>query len=281
MRGRFLELLQGLLRSARADRVGGLSAEVAFWGVLGIFPALLLVTAGLGWLDVLFGSDVAAQAEATVLAFLERALTDRGSAIIESVRELFRSDNTQVLTVAALFAFVTLSQSFGGVIRALNIVYGVTEHRSRVRVWIIAPLLALGSVLLAVLLLTMMVVGPLFGGGHEVARWLGFGVKFAVAWDWLRAPLAFLLLLLWATTLYHLAPDRRSYWYADLPGAALAAVLWLVVSFGLTVYLRYASDGNVVFGVLGGALILLVWFDLIGLALLLGGELNAVLGKRR
>jgi membrane protein len=88
--------------------------------------------------------------------------------------------------------------------------------------------------------------------------------------------------VLWAATVYHLAPHHRSPWRADLPGAVLAAVLWLLVSVGLSVYLRIAVLGNAVLGTLGGGLVLLIWLYLLGLVLLVCGEVNAVLqGKRR
>jgi membrane protein len=52
------------------------------------------------------------------------------------------------------------------------------------------------------------------------------------------------------------------------------------VSVGFRVFLEVAAEGNQVFGVLGGALSVLFWIYLLGIGLLLGGELNAILNGR-
>ncbi len=56
--------------------------------------------------------------------------------------------------------------------------------------------------------------------------------------------------------------------------------LWLVASAGFRVYLEIAADGNPVLGAFGGGAIVMTWAYLLSLALLLGGELNAVLMQR-
>lgn len=60
----------------------------------------------------------------------------------------------------------------------------------------------------------------------------------------------------------------------------MSAVAWALASLGLRAYLAVAAGGNEVFGALGGALIVLLWLYLLGLGLLLGAELNAVLTHR-
>ena len=128
--------------------------------------------------------------------------------------------------------------------------------------------------------LGMFVIGPLLGLGHRLAGWLGLGRLFAFAWNWLRWPFACALLMGWATLVYSIAPNRRTRWRHELPGAVLATVLWLAVSLGFAGYLRLAAAGNKILGLLGGGLILLVWLYLLALALLVGGELNGVLVDR-
>jgi len=67
-----------------------------------------------------------------------------------------------------------------------------------------------------------------------------------------------------------------------LPGAVVGTVWWLVVSAGFGAYLEVASSGvNAVFGLLGGALSLLLWLYLLAMGLLAGAGLNMVLTRRR
>jgi membrane protein len=196
---------------------------------------------------------------------------------IASVEELFDQGRGGVLTASILLALWALSRGFAAAIRALNLAYGVSDRRPWLRLRALALVLSLGSVVMAALILATLVAGPLLGGGRAVADALRVGEAFAFAWNWLRWPVAAVILVAWATTLYHVAPNKRSAWRGDIPGGILVAALWLGVSVGFGAYLRVAAEGNPVMGILGGALIMLLWLYLLSLALLIGGEFNAVL----
>ncbi|HVJ92197.1 MAG TPA: YhjD/YihY/BrkB family envelope integrity protein [Labilithrix sp.] len=62
-----------------------------------------------------------------------------------------------------------------------------------------------------------------------------------------------------------------------LPGAVTALVLWLVVSWGFSLYLRTLASYTVYYGSLAVVAVLLVWLWLVSLAILVGAELNAQL----
>lgn len=274
-------MVRALARQWRDDRISGLAAEVAFFSMLGIFPALLAVAAVLGSLDSVAGRELAAQAEDAILATLDRVFTDEANGVLSTVRGMFGEDRTGILTLGALGALFAAARAFLGVVRALDVAYDLEERRSWLQLLPTAVVLAVGSVVVAALMLAMLVLGPLLGGGQEVAGAVGLGDAFAAFWDFLRAPIAFVALVLWAATMYRYGPHHDASWRSQLPGAVLAATSWLVISLGFRLYLLVAAQGNQVFGVLGGAMTLLVWLYLLGVGLLVGGELNATLALRR
>jgi membrane protein len=280
-RARLRRTTKELVREINDDRVTGLSAEVAFFGVLSIFPGLLMIAAALGSIDILVGSDLAQEAEVVVSDFLNQILTEDASATVAAVGDLFKSGRGGVVTFSIVFALWSLSRGFQAAMRALNLAYDFDERRSWIKQRLTALVFALGSVIMVAFALALLVAGPLIGGGRAVADLVGLGDAFAATWDVVRWPLAFVLLVLWATTLYHFAPARRTRWLTDLPGAVLAGVMWLVVSASFAGYLHLSQGFNQVLGILGGGLILLVWLYLLAFALLVGGELNAVLAREQ
>lgn len=262
------------------DRVTGLAAEIAFFGVLSTFPGLLMMASALGSLDGLFGSELASEAQMIVQNFMARMLTNDASQTIDAVRDLFEEKRSGVLTLSGIGALLALTRGFAALIRALDVAYDLTEKRRWWHQRLLAVGLGVGSVVVAVLMLVIFVTGPLLGGGQAVADLVGLGDDFAVLWDWVRWPTAFVLLVLWASATFHFGPNHKSPWSSDLPGAIVSSVLWLLVSVGFSVYLRLAADFNQVLGILGGGLILLVWLYLLSVALLIGAELNAILTVR-
>jgi membrane protein len=273
-------VIRDVAREWRDDRVSGLAGEIAFFGVLSLFPTMLALAAALGSMDAIFGRDVAQPVEDKIVELLQSVLTERASGTVDAVRRLFDETNAQALTVGALLALWSASRGFVAVINALDVAYDLTERRSYLRLRAVALLLALGSVVVASVMLAMLGVGPLFGSGRDLASDLALGRGFAVLWNWARWPLAVAVMLAWATMVFHVAPNHRAPWRWDLPGAVLATVSWSVLSIGFRVYLSLAGAGNEVLGTLGGALIVLLWLYLLGVGLLLGGELNSVLARR-
>jgi membrane protein len=136
-------------------------------------------------------------------------------------------------------------------------------------------------VVVVVVALSMLVVGPLLGRGDDLADLVGLGRVFAVSWELLRIPLLFVGVTLWLMFVYHYAPHRRTRWSASLPGAITTTVLWLLATAGFHLYLRIVGERNPVLGAFGGGAIIMIWAYLLSVALLVGGELNAIWEERR
>jgi len=276
-----LRFVEDFRRDWSRARIGGLAAEIAFFGLLGLFPAVIVFAAALGWLDVVIGAGAAADTEQWLL---DRVVETFGSdnTLRATVKDLFDRSNAGLVTAGVLLTVYASSRGFTAVVGALDVTYGHEHRRSWLSTRVAGFVLTLLSLIVAALAAVMVVVGPLFGGGEEIADRLGAGSLFTAAWDWFRWPVVFVVVVCWAASLYHFAPRRRTPWRSDLPGAAVSTVWWLAVSLGFRVYLDAASSGmNAVFGLLGGALILLVWLYLLAVGLLVGAEINSVLNDRR
>ena len=262
-------------------RVGGLSAEIAFFGLLGLFPAVIVFAAALGSLDVVIGAGAAAHTEEWLL---DRVVETFGSdnTLRATIEELFDRSNAGLITAGIVITVYASSRGFTAVVGALDVTYGHEDRRNWISTRVMGFVLTLFTLVVAALVAAMVVVGPLLGGGEEIAERLGAGSAFTTAWVWFRWPVVFVVVVCWAASLYHLAPRRRTPWRTDLPGAVVGTVWWLAVSLGFRVYLDAASSGmNAVVGLLGGALSLLIWLYLLAMGLLVGAEINRVLSDRR
>ncbi len=264
----------------RDERVPGLAAETAFFVMLAIFPGFLIAASLLGVLDVL-GPDAADRAKRQVVEALNTVLTDEAAPAIASVQDLFERRRGRLLTVATLGALVTLSGAFAVAVGALNKAYGAAESRSWFHRRVLGMVMGLTTVVAVALALAVLVVGPLLGQGRELADVAGMGGAFTTAWNILRLPVMAVALVLWITTLFRVAPNRDGRWREALPGALLTTGLWLVVTAGFHLYLVLTADANPVLGAFGGGMIVMIWVYLLSVALLVGGELNAALIRRR
>ena len=276
-----LELLVELRREWSRARVGGLSAEIAFFGLLGLFPAVIVFAAALGSLDVVIGADAAADTEEWLLNRVVETFGTENT-LRSTITDLFDRSNAGLITAGIVLTVYASARGFTAVVAALEVTYGHERRRSWISTRVMGFGLTLFTLVVAALVAAMVVVGPLLGSGEEVAGRLGAGSAFTTAWVWFRWPVVFGVVVLWAASLYHFAPRRRTPWRSDLPGALVGTVWWLVVSLGFRTYVDVASRGvNAVFGFLGGALSLLIWLYLLAMGLLVGAEINSVLNHRR
>ena len=120
----------------------------------------------------------------------------------------------------------------------------------------------------------------LYGGGiaQLLAAKFDLGDAFTAAWGFVQWPLVLVFVLFAFALVYYCAPNVKEInWYWITPGSLLGVSLWLLVSFGFRTYLRFFDTYSTTYGSLGAVMILLLWLYLTGAAILIGGELNAVI----
>jgi membrane protein len=273
-------LIGDVWRKADRDRVLGLAGENAFMGVLTVFPTLLVFAAVLGQLEHVIGAQNTAKVKDAIKEFLQRVLTSSAGGVDDTVDKLF-STSGNALTVALVIALVSVAQAFASVLNTVTLVYDVTDARGWWRRRFIGLLLGLGSVLTGAVMITALVIGPLFGRAERVVASVGLSEEYAFVWSYARYPVACLALVAWAVTLFHVCPGRPARWRDGVPGALLTALLWALASIGFSGYLKLVVPRSPVLGALGGGLILMTWLYLLCLSLLGGAQLTATLLPRR
>lgn len=248
--------------------IGDLAAGVTFWIVVSMPAAILALLATLKPLDALIETSLRTEIQQTVLDFVARTFTEEGSSIQQTVEGLFAQTNTSLLTVSLAVALWSISRGFAGLIRALDDIYEVEDGRSWYHARVVAVLLGIGSLLISVplVLIETFVWDPIPDGPIERI---------------LRGLVAVVVLVLWASTIYHFGPSRRSRFRHDLPGAVVAAVMWWLLSVGFGFYVSLTSGANEVTAALGAALLALTWIWLAAQVLLIGGTVNFLYGNNR
>ena len=273
--GRSFRLAGDVWRKADRDRVLGLAGENAFMAVLTVFPTLLVFAAVLGQLSSVIGDDNTDTVKTAIRDFLKTVLTSSASDVDSTVNKLF-STHGNAFTFALLIALASMAQAFASVLNTVTLAYDVHDHRGYFHRRLIGLLLGLGSLVAGAFLITAFVLGPFFG-----AKDVGFSADYAFVWSWVRYPIALVALIAWATTLFHVCPDRPARWRSGLPGALLTSFLWGAASYGLSTYLKLVVPESPLLGALGGGIILMTWLYLLCFSLLVGAELNATLLARR
>ncbi len=254
-------------------RVTGLSAEAGFFMLLSLPPLLLGITAGVGF----FGSAFDPEAVATVTEAIERLsarfLTDDvvREVIVPTVEDTLAGGRADLLSLGFLISLWSGSRALHVFMDAVQIMYAQSGQRSIVGARAMSLSLYIGAVLLAGILVPLAIIGP-----GLLREWLPGQLDGLVGAYW---PVVGGLALLGLTGLYHYAPREKTPFYRDIPGALVAAVIWVVSSWGLRGWASVAVGGTTIFGPLAAPILVLIWFYLVALAILIGAAVNAAIRR--
>jgi membrane protein len=101
-----------------------------------------------------------------------------------------------------------------------------------------------------------------------------YGLHLWWAWSTARWIIVTATLIAIATLLYRVGTEYKQGWRSVLPGAILATILWLMVTFFFNRYVQNFASYNRIYGSLGAVIVLLIWMFLTTLVLLYGAEFN-------
>ncbi len=251
------------------DDVLGRAGELAYFFFFAVFPLGIFLTALLG-IFVGPNSPIAQN----MADYLTRAMPGSAAGLVhQTLHTALKASGSGKLTFGIAVALLSASSGMAAMMTTLNVVFGVKEGRSLIKQRAIALALTI-----AVGILICIAVGLIVAGGN-LAHALAGGALYWV-WQIVQYPVAIFFILFSYSLIYYYAPNvEHPEWQWVTPGAVVGVFLWILVSFGLRVYLHFFNSYSASYGALGAVMILLLWFYVTGLAFLIGGEINAVIER--
>jgi membrane protein len=249
-----------------------MAAAMSYYFVISLFPALLFLSGILAYIPI---PDLFNQTLHMTGRFLP---ADEMSLVQKVLADVTLPNRGAFLSFGLLGTVWTASGGLAATIEALNIVYHVEETRP---FWKTRPLAVALSFVLGFLLLSALAVitlGPNFG--EWLANRAHWSRIVAVAWPFIYWTIAVGFTTLAVELLYFWAPNVKQRFGSSLPGAVLAVVCWVGLSYGMGIYFRNFAHLNKTYGVIGAVIGLMIWLYWISLAMLVGAELNAELAKQ-
>lgn len=266
------DIIVAVISEVRQDRLPLMSAGVAFFALLALFPALIALVTLYG----LVADPLEVQSH---LLWLTRVLPPAAADLVrEEIRNTVSAGKSGLslgLVASVSAAIWTASGSVNALILALNSAYEEQEGRSFWRLRGLVLLFTLGTLLLGILALGLVVVIP------PVLKFIGLRSVGTLLIGLLRWPLLALLMMVGLMLFYSYGPDRvprRFNWVSW--GAVIATVLWLLSSGLFSLYVSSFGSYNKTYGTLGGGIVLLLWLFLSAFLVLLGAEINSEIERR-
>jgi membrane protein len=264
-------VLKRTFKQFNRDNLTDWAAALTYYGVLSLFPGIVVLTSILGLLGP-------AEIQ-TVIDNVNQIVPGQGKDIlVGAIRELAGSRGLAgpLAVLGLLGALWSASGYVGAFMRASNAIYGMPEGRP---IWKVVPLrvaLTVGIVvLLALCALGVVATGSI---ARRLGDLIGLGSTGVLVWEIAKWPVIALLVSLAFALLYWVGPNVRQPSFKWLtPGGLLAVVLWVLASAGFALYVANFSSYNKTYGSLGGVIAFLVWLWISNLAVLLGAELDAEL----
>ncbi len=267
------ELGVGLKSKVVEDGVTDIAAAVTYYGFLALFPFLLLVVA-LASLII-----TPEQAQQIVRQLSEVAPGAVTQIVGDRIRQLGQQQNVSLVGFGAVGAIWAASGAVSALTRALDTTYDVKDTRPWWKTQGLALIMTVVSGVLALIAGLVAIAAP------AVAGFIGGPLGTLIVW--LRLPVAGLIMMfLWAV-LYWALPDVEQDFKFITPGSVIGVVIWVVASWGFSLYVSHFAHYDKTYGSIAGVIVLLFWMWISSVVLLVGAELNSFIehaspeGKRQ
>ncbi|MGN1379727.1 MAG: YihY/virulence factor BrkB family protein [Bacilli bacterium] len=240
-----------------------LPGSLAFFIILALVPTLTLLT---------YLASVLNLSVDFIYNFLEKAFSNDVASLLLSTSAV--SNSGLRLTIVLVVCYYIASNGMDSVIICSNTIYNIKESN-----WFKRRIKAIGMSIILVLLLTFLLLVPVFGNNiinliTKVNLNASITNIILKVFNYLRSPIMIIILFFLIKIIYTIAPDRKIKSHNTNYGALFTTILWTIVTEIYSAYiLNYASYTSF-YGGLANICVLMIWFYFLAYIFVIGMALN-------
>lgn len=261
------DLLWELRYRYREHQITALSAQLAFFLILSMFPFLIVLLSLFGRFSL----------DPQLIIRILTGILPMDSAVIisEYVEGIVLFEETGFIPVIALVTLYTASRGVEALIRSFNVAYRVSEYKGFFKQKFYGILYTFSFVIIIIVLTILPIMGEEFLS--FLSQFLPLTVEFIeifafVRWFFILGVMIFSVILI-----YLVLPTKKLYLKDVWKGSSFAIILWLMMSYGFSYFVSNFGRYSIIYGSLAAVVILMVWLYFTGIVLMLGAEINSIL----
>lgn len=250
----------------KEDHIPIVSAGVAFFAFLAIFPGIMAMFS-------IYGLALDSQSAQEQITRLARVMPEESISIIEGRMDKLMETSASALGWGTMIGFLISlwSANWGmkSLFKGLDIVYRVDNSRSFMKQNAMTLAFTLGAIIVITISLAFIVIFPV------VVNTIGLPEPIESLINWLRWPFLGIIIISAISLIYQYGPAREvpGFRWVVL-GATVSTILWLIASWGFSIYVNNVGILGEIYGSFLAVVILLLWLFITSFIILVGGELN-------
>lgn len=268
---RTFEILRAAGKEFGRDNAGRMAAGLSYYTIFSLVPLLFLVMAVAGLVSAAAGEDETSYTD-DLIAQVDDVTGEEVAGSLNDIVEVIERDAPGALSIGIVLAIFSASTIFTHVQGVLSVVFHVPDDRKRtgpIGFLVKRGIGAMSALVLALLALTPIAAIAVVGLVPDDLGWIKT-VSQSVG------PLIALLILMAVVGLtFQFMTSVIIPWKAAMRGGIATAIVGLVSAFLVGIYLSNFGGAGAL-GALGGAAILLFFFNLMWAVYLFGAEVTKV-----
>ncbi len=262
MMRKLIKISMNFSRKMSEKNISAYAASTAFFIFLSLVPMLMVVCTMIPYTPL--------TEENLTRAITELTPNQIDSMVTQLIHDVYRRASS-ILPLAALVMIWTAAKGLLALMRGLNAINDVQEHRNYFVVRFVAAVYTVVMLIAMVISLVIMALGSRLVDlvlaripQLEVLLSLIVNLRFIFSW---------VVLTLLFAAVYTYVPSKKMRFREQIPGASFTAVVWSVFSWGFSIYLNFSGSFSI-YGSLSLIIIAMIWMYFCMYIIMVGAYLN-------
>ena len=260
--------LNKIIKEFNIGEINSKAAEMSFFLLLSLFPFIMFTISSIVYIPILQLNKG--------ISFFENLMPESAFMIVLYIIDSAISNKSIGFTFMSFFLTMwSSSRAVRAIIKGANKSYKVKETRSYIKVTIVGLLFTISLLLLIFISMIFLVFGEKLG--YIVFDFIGLDNIFIKIWDIFRYSVGILIIVITLMCLYKYTPNKKIKTKDTIPGALISTIGWIIVSSIYSYYSNHYANYEIIYGSIGGIIVLITWIYISSWAILIGSEFNAKL----
>ena len=266
---KFIKFIETFFGKAYRDGLAAYAAQATFFVMLSFFPFIMVMALIASKLSIENSNVVEYFASVVPPAFREY--------VYQVADEIMNENSNSFTIISGLISLWSAGKGVQALSRGLDKIYEIEEKKN----FFISRIWSAVYTLIFMFMCLFLILLHIFGTeiGRSITDTYPDLKKATILILSLKTVITLVIIFMFVFIMYVKLPNRKSRIVFEMPGAAVASGMLMIMTKGFTMYVKYISVDSPMYGSLTSIVLALIWLYLCIQIILYGSEINYYVQK--